>query len=125
MSHFTSIDVEIRDIEALKSACKELGLAVEKNAEARGFSSNRRKGEYVIRLNGPYDLALNSRKDGSFQVETDLWGGHVEKELGPRMGKLKQYYAVHKTTREARRKGCTVSRRNMPDRSIRLQVTAA
>ena len=123
MSHFTSIDVEIRDIEALKSACDELGLAVEKNAGARGFGRNRRKGEYVIRLNGPYDLALNSRKDGSFQVETDLWGGHVEKELGSGMGRLKQYYAVHKTTREARRKGYKVSRRNMPDRTVRLNIT--
>ncbi len=125
MSHFTTVNVEIRDIEALKSACKELGLEVEKNVEARGFSGNRRKGEYVIRLNGPYDVALNSGGDGAFTVETDLWGGHVEKELGPGMGRLKQYYAVHKTTREARRKGYTVSRKNMPDRTIRLQVTAA
>ena len=124
MSHFTQIDIEIRDTEALRAACDELGLTLKKNAEARGFGQTRRKGEYVIKLKGPYDIALNSRKDGSFQVETDLWADHVEDELGPRMGKLKQYYAVHKTTREARRKGYTVQRMNMPDRTIRLQVTA-
>jgi len=28
MSHFTDIDLEIHDIEALKAACAELGLSV-------------------------------------------------------------------------------------------------
>ena len=125
MSHFTQIDIEIRDTEALRTACDELGLTLKKNAEARGFGGNHRKGEYVIKLKGPYDIALNSRKDGIYKAETDLWEGHVENELGPGMGRLKQLYAVHKTTREARRKGYTVRRMDMPDRSIRLQVTAA
>ena len=82
MSHFTQIDIEIRDIEALKAACDELGLTLKKNAEARGFGGNHRKGEYVIKLKGPYDIALNSRKDGIYKAETDLWEGHVENELG-------------------------------------------
>ncbi len=125
MSHFTSIDVEIRDIEALKSACRELNLPLKKNAEARGYGGNSRKAEYVIKLNGPYDVALNFGKDGSYNVEADFWEGHVEKELGPKMGRLKQFYAVHKTTREAKRKGYNVQRRYMPDNTIRLQLMAA
>ncbi len=125
MSHFTSIDIEIRDIEALREACNELKILLEKNAEARGFAGNTRRAEYVIRLRGPYDVALNPGKDGSYNAEADFWDGHVERELGPKMGRLRQFYAVHKTTREARRKGYRVQRQCMPDRTIRLQLVAA
>ena len=46
MSHFTKINVEIRDIEALKAACGELGLTVEQNAQARGYYRNTIKGDH-------------------------------------------------------------------------------
>ncbi len=125
MSHFTKINVEIRDIKALKSACAELGLPLVENAEARGYARNTRRGRYVIRLNGPYDVALNPGADGCCRVEADFWQGHVEKELGPGMGRLKQLYGTRKAMREARRKGMTVRRRNLPNGSIRLCIAGA
>ena len=36
MSHFTTINTQIKDINALRDACKELGLEVLPDAEARG-----------------------------------------------------------------------------------------
>ena len=122
MSHFTTIEIEIRDIEALEYTCEELGVGLEKNAEARGFGNNRRKADYVIRLNGPYDVALNKQSDGSYKVETDLWNKSVEKELGSGLGRLKQMYAVNKATREARRKGYSVTKEVLPNKNIRLRV---
>ncbi len=101
MSHFTSIQVEIRDIAAL--ACVEIGLTVDDNTEARGYQKNKIKGDHVIRLNGPYDVALQPRPEGGYEMQADLWEGHVERELGRDFGRLKQLYGTHKAMREARR----------------------
>ena len=120
MSHFTTIKTQIKDIEALRSACTELGLAVKQNVEARGYASNKIKGDYVIQLKGPYDIALNKQPDSSFGITADLWEGHVEKEVGKDYGKLLQLYGVHKATLEARKKGLSVLRRPQQNGAIKL-----
>ncbi len=120
MSHFTEIKTQIKDIEALRSACQEMGLALLQNAEARGYYENRIKGEYVIKLNGPYDIALNKQADGTYGLTADLWNGHVEEEVGQGYGKLLQLYGVHKAMREARKKGCLVTRSQQKDGCIKL-----
>ncbi len=123
MSHFTTIKTQIKDIEALRSACQEMGLSLLQNAEARGYYENKTKGDYVIRLKGPYDIALNKQPDGSFGLTADLWNGHVEQEVGPRYGKLLQLYGVHKATAEARKRGHLVRRTQQPNGYIKLCVT--
>ena len=122
MSHFTEIQTEVRDIEALRAACFEMGVALLENAEARGYGRNRRHGEYVIRLRGPYDIALNRTPGGAFHLATDWWRGHVEKEVGKNCGRLLQLYGVHKATLEARRRGYAVRRRQLQDGSIKLCI---
>ena len=124
MSHFTEIKTQIKDITALRSACQEMGLALLQNAEARGYYQNKTKGEYVIQLKGPYDIALNQQPDGSFGITADLWNGHVEKEVGPGYGKLLQLYGVHKAMREAQKKGHLVRRAQQQDGSIKLSISA-
>ena len=120
MSHFTEIKTQIKDIEALKSACAELGLPLLQNAEARGYYENKTKGDYIIQLKGPYDIALNKQPDGTYGLTADLWQGHVEKEVGQGYGKLLQLYGVHKATLEARKKGLSVLRRQQHNGSIKL-----
>ena len=122
MSHFTSIQTQIKDIEALREACTELGLELLPNAEARGYGSTRHRGEFIIRLKGPYDVALNRQTDGTFGLTTDWWDGHVENELGSNYGRLLQLYAVHKTAREARKRGLNVQRTQRADGSIKLTL---
>ena len=120
MSHFTTIKTQIKDIAALRSACAELGLTLKQNAQARGYYENKTKGDYVIKLKGPYDIALNQQPDGSFGITADLWQGHVEKEVGQSYGKLLQLYGVHKATMEARKKGLSVLRRPQQNGAIKL-----
>ena len=120
MSHFTEIETQIKDIEALRSACQELGLSLLQNAEARGYYENKTQGDFVIKLNGPYDIALNKQPNGTYGLTADLWNGHVEQEVGQGYGKLLQLYGVHKTTFEARKKGLSVLRRQKRDGSIKL-----
>ncbi len=125
MSHFTTIKTQIKDNEALRSACREMGLALLQNADARGYYENKIKGDYVIQLKGPYDIAVNRQPDGSFGLTADLWNGHVEKEVGQGYGKLLQLYGVHKAMREARKRGHMVNRSQQKDGSIRLVIATA
>lgn len=94
MSHFTTIKTEIKDIDALKAACAELGLSVEANAKARGYQKNTLAGDYVIRLKGPYDVAVRQETNGQYSLHTDFWQGHVENELGKGFGTLKQLHQL-------------------------------
>ena len=122
MSHFASIQTQIRDMKALGSACSELGLELVPDTEARGFGQNTRRGDFVIRLRGPYDIALNRQDEGTYGLTTDWWGGHVEKEVGANYGRLLQLYAVHKAQIEARKKGMTVRRQSLKDGGIKLTI---
>src|SRR5258706_9226333 len=125
MSHFTTIKTQIKDIEALRYACQELGLSLLQNAEARGYYENKIKGDFVVRLKGPYDIALNKQPDGSFGLTADFWQGHVEQEVGEGYGKLLQLYGVHKAIREARKKGHLVRRSQQQDGAIKLVIAVA
>jgi hypothetical protein len=122
MSHFTHIETQIKDITALKAACAELGLEVLQNAEARGYGNNRIQGDYVIKLRGPYDVALQKTTGGPYRLTADLWADHVEKELGKDFGTLKQLYGVHKASLEASKKGLTIRRQDQQNGSIRLTL---
>ncbi len=119
MSHFTTIKTQIKDIEALELASKELGIALLKNTNARGYAQPLH-GDFVLKLSGPYDIAVNTQKDGTFALTTDWWGEHVEKEVGKDYSKLLQLYGVHKASIEARKKGMSVLRRPQNDGSIKL-----
>lgn len=120
MSHFTTVETQIRDIGALRKACTEMGLTLDPNTTARGYNTNKHRGEYVIRLKGPYDVALNREHNDSYGLTTDWWDGHVEKEVGTNYGRLLQLYAVHKTQIEARKRGRTCGRKQLADGSIKL-----
>jgi hypothetical protein len=120
MSHFTEIKTQIKDIEARRLACAELGLTLLENAEARGYYESRTKGDFVVQLKGPYDIAVNQQADGTFGLTAELWQGHVEKAVGQGYGKLLQLYGVHKATIEARKKGLSIIRRHQPNGSIKL-----
>ena len=122
MSHFATVETQIRDICALRGACTEMGFILAENTSARGYGSNKIQGDFVIRLKGPYDIAVNRQTDGGFGLTTDWWGEHVQKEVGKDYGRLLQLYAVHKAQAEARKKGLTCRRQALGDGSVKLVI---
>jgi len=123
MSHFVAIKTSVRDVNALRKACEELGLALLEKTTARGFARNTLKGDYVIRLKGPYDIAVNMDKEsGSYGLSTDWYAGHVEKEVGTGYARLLQLYAIHKTQIEARKKGLSCRRLSLADGSVKIMI---
>ena len=124
MSHFTTIQTQIRDLEALRDACGEMGFPFLQNANCRGYANQTRLAQHVIQLKGPYDIAVepSQQNDGSYGLTTDWWGGHVAKEVGIGYGRLLQSYGIHKTMREARTRGLRVSRKQEQDGSVLLTL---
>ena len=124
MSHFTTIQTQIRNLDALADACTELGVALVPDAACRGYAGITRQAQHVIRLRGPYDIAVEPAKEneGTYGLTTDWWDGHVAKEVGENFGRLLQSYGVQKTTREARLRGLRTTRRVEADGSILLTL---
>ena len=130
MSHFTTIQTQVRDLDALRAALGELGVTLHEKTSARGYANNQLKGDYVIRLKGPYDIALNQTPDGSYGLTTDWFNpknggyenGPVEEVVGKSFGRLLQLYGIHKTTIEARKRGHMVQRKAQRDGSIKLTI---
>lgn len=122
MSHFATVETQVRDIGALRSACTEMGLTLTENAVARGYGANKIKGDFVIRLKGPYDIAVNKQPDGNYGLTTDWYAGHVETEVGKDYGRLLQRYAVCKIQIEVRKKGLTFRRQTLGDGSVKITL---
>ncbi|WP_035600612.1 DUF1257 domain-containing protein [Haloferula sp. BvORR071] len=119
MSHFTTIKTEVRDLEALRDACTELDLVLESGIMCRGYAGINRTAHRVVRLKGPYDIAVDPSEDGGrYSLTTDWWNGHVEREVGAGFGRLLQNYGVQKTIREARTRGLRFNRRLEADGSV-------
>ena len=122
MSHFVTIKTQIKDIEALRAACKDLNLQLLQNAEARGYGTKRERAAHVIQLNGPFDIAVHPERDGTHRLSTDWWDGHVEREVGKSYGRLLQLYGAHKATREAHKRGLTVHWSRHTHEAIKLTI---
>jgi hypothetical protein len=124
MSHFTTIQTQIRDLDALNDASVELGLELLPNTNCRGYAGVVRQAPHVIKLKGPYDIAVDPapENDGTHRLSADWWDGHVAKEVGTGYGRLLQSYGVHKTLREARTRGLRSTRRVEADGSILLTL---
>jgi len=116
MSHIVTIQTEIRDLMALRSACDRMDLAPPMHETVALFG-----GEvtgYTVRL-----------PDWRYPVVCDLANGNVEYdnyegEWGERrhLDALLQSYAVEKTKIESRRKGHTCIEQQLADGSIKLTV---
>ncbi len=121
MSHIVKIELEVKDLAVLKSACNRLGLVfLEGRKEFRWYGNNAAC-EHAIRLPGAdYEIGVQ-RMHGRYQLQCDFYDPNVERAIGVNGGLLKQAYAVEKTRTEARRKGYTVIEKKT-ENAIRLHV---
>lgn len=107
MSHFSKINAKIQDEQALDEAAKKMGFKLVSNGKCRYYYGTQ-SADLVVKLPGKYDIALD--KDGdSYKLKADLWGGNVEKFVGPNAGLLMQRYSVEKAKIEAFKKALAVT----------------
>ena len=107
MSHFTKITAEIKDLDALKAAAANMNLKLESNTGCRYYYGIERK-EHVVKLPGKYDVSIEANSDGSYDINADFYGGHVEEYIGPNGSELLRQYSIEKLKIEAKKHGYKV-----------------
>lgn len=105
MSHFNTLRTKITDAEVLQTSLRDLGIAVNTNAEVRGYNGQSVRADIVAILEGEYDLGWCRNVDGSFDLVADLWGvakKHNQTEL---INAINQKYAMNKTLAQLQQQG--------------------
>lgn len=127
MSHVAKVDIEVKDLAALKNACSALGLElVEGQKQYRWFGrsvgdyplpagftkDDLGKCDHAIRIPGnarAYEIGVVARKDGKagFHLLWDSWlGGYgMQNRVGQGCKTLKQHYGVQVAIRQVQKQG--------------------
>jgi len=114
--HKAQIQTEVRDAEAVRAACRRLGLAEPVQGTTKLFSGEATG--LAVKLPGWEYPVVADLASGTLRYDDfgGRWGdsAHLDRFL--------QQYAVAKTRIEARRQGHTVTEQRLPDGSIKLTV---
>lgn len=125
MSQIVEVKPEerITDLEALKTAARDLGLELTEKGQMRYYSGTK-EADWVLTLPGRYDLGFVKQKDGSYSFLSDneLIGGRSgsdgygradagRKVLGENCQNLYQRYRYRQFERQARARGLSVRER--------------
>lgn len=141
MSHISTIELEINDLAALKTACDVLGLQFitgqttykwygrlvnpERTPLPEGITeANLGRCDHAIRVpNAAYEIGV-VKLHNKHVLLADFWSaGGLKKAVGTNGGLLKQAYAVERIKTEARKKGYRFSRKTT-ETGIRITLSA-
>jgi len=138
LSHVSKIELEIRDLDSLKQACKRLGFHFMENQKhyvwyGKMVGSNllpdgiseEDLGKCTHAINIPaavFEIGI-VKKNNSYLLLWDSWsGGGLQKAIGNDAGMLKQAYALESVKKESRRKGYRLTEKRMK-KGIRLSLS--
>jgi hypothetical protein len=116
MSHVVQIKTQLRDVIAIASACKRLGLATPVHGTTRLYSAEV-SGLLIHLKDWQYPIAVDLAT-GEIQADNfdGAWGNPAE------IDRLTQAYAIEKIHLESRRKGMRVTETSLEDGSVKLQI---
>lgn len=120
MSHWTTVKIEVRDLNALRHALSELKLELRGKGPARYYEGTT-EFDAVIPLPGRYDIGLTKTEAG-YSLHADWHDNQVAPYVGHEFKKLVQLYGVQKATIEAHKKGLTVTRTVQSNGAIKLAI---
>ena len=127
MSHVVTVDIEIKDIDCLRKACKAIGLEFRENQKTykwygrsvgdypipNGFSvSDLGKCDHAIGIpnnNSAYEIGVVKR-DNKYTLLWDFWSGGygLQGVVGDKCGNLVQAYTKEVAVKKARNMGYIV-----------------
>lgn len=117
MSHIVTVQVEIRDLDAVRSACRRLGLKEPVHGKATLFETEV-EGWLVEFPDWMFPTVCNLE---SGEVRYDNYGGSWGDEKY--LDQFVQTYSIEKATLEARKKGYSVYEQPLEDGSVKLNIT--
>ena len=138
MSHISTIEIQINNLEILKKVCQRLKFQFKENQKTyewygtwvgrfslpEGISEDQLgKCDHAIKVPGcRYEIGVVKRGD-HYLLLWDSWRkGGLTKAIGNNAGILKQAYAVERVRQEARTKGYRLIERE-DQKDIRLVLT--
>jgi len=120
MSHFTTINVQIKNGETLHKTLQELGYEVECNTAVRGYQGSQTEAEYVIRRPNGYDLGFR-RNGENYELVADFWGAKIDRHQF--INTISQKYARTTLIASAREQGFNVEEEEiLEDGTIKVMV---
>ncbi|MCC7421813.1 MAG: DUF1257 domain-containing protein [Planctomycetaceae bacterium] len=129
MSHIATVELEIKDLDALELACTRIGVELVRGQERfKNYNGRRSPCNHAIRVPGnhkAYEIGVRETEGGKFELAFDLFqGGHgLQKFVGRGCNNLKQAYAVEVAKKQALRQGFRVAEKKQDNGSIRLVLT--
>ena len=145
MSHVATINIEIRDLDCLAKAAKQLGLELIQNQKTYkwygtgvgdfplpdGFKAeDLGHCEHAIRIPGndqAYEIGVVKRRDGQpgYTLLWDFWqGGYgMQQKVGTNGERLKQEYAAQFAVKTWQRKGFRVNVQRKEDGHVVVRAT--
>lgn len=142
MSHVATVAIEIKDLAALRAACKRIGLEFMEGQKSykwwgrsvgdyplpEGFTAAELgKCEHALRVKGndnAYEIGVVRRKDGKpgYSLLWDFYAGGygLQNVVGENCGLLSQAYAVEAAKSRARAMGRTVTEVKQANGTIQL-----
>ncbi|MCL2306005.1 MAG: DUF1257 domain-containing protein [Planctomycetaceae bacterium] len=116
MSHIVTIQVEVKDFDAIKSACRRLGLKEPVHGRATIFETEI-EGVLVELPDWIYPVVcLTDTGELKYDNYNEKWGDQKH------LDRFVQTYCIEKATLEARRKGYSVTEQTLSDGSVKLTV---
>jgi hypothetical protein len=99
MSHAVNITTQFKNITNLLSQFESLGWKIVQNSKCRTYHSDPRKEDVhqYVALNpkaSGFDVGINVDQAGNAFFVCDFFDSSIEKQLGPKMQKIKQNYAL-------------------------------
>jgi hypothetical protein len=119
LSHLVEIRTEVRDPDALRAACRRLGLAEPVHGTTKLYSGQV-TGWAVQLPDWNYPVVFDTAKG---EARYDNFGGSWGEQK--HLDRFMQAYAVERAKLEARKKGHSVTEQALTDGSIKLTVQVA
>lgn len=119
MSHLVTIQTQVRDANAVKSACTRIGVAQPEYGSIKMFDGANVTGWQVRLPDWRYPVVCDT---ASGTVHYDNYRGNWGEQS--HLDRFMQAYAAEKAKIEARKKGYRVTETKQADGSIRMTIHA-
>lgn len=120
MSHFTTIEVQVKNGAVLHQVLQDLGHKVECNTTVRGYHGSYTHAEYVVRQANGYDLGFRQNGE-TYELVADFWGAKVNQQQF--INEVAQKYAYRTLMTTAQEQGFNVeTEETLTDGTVRVVV---
>lgn len=117
MSHFTTVQTQIKDINILDSVMKLFNCNLSESKTVNGYHQQKTSVDVAWEISGKnYDIGAVKQPDGTYTLVADWM------MTGMDSNKILQQYSVKNVLRRAKLLGHQVKQENQSDGSVRLVV---